>query len=295
MVIIAAFALFGYILLRFGCEPAPMILGFLLGPLMEENLRRSLVLSRGDPMIFLQRPISLTLLIMTACVVALIILPAFKRTRRGSLPGRMIFRRAGAPERPSDNQKIGDQANRNTNKNIPSKGGLNHDRHQTCGSIRGRSDFGRVGRFVAERRSRTAISRAGHPLHLRVSAGQRRGHPGPLFRRKGPAAHRQEHHHRESFGGGGQHRPRICLPRQADGYTGVRARRQRRGVEHGALQEAAGRCGQVDPGRRDDQPPAVHVRGRCKVALQDAGRPHRSHEGPRAARRLRPPPLQTVR
>jgi TctA family transporter len=81
MVFTAGFALFGYILLRFGCEPAPMILGFILGPLMEENLRRSLVLSRGDPMIFLQRPISAILLAVTAGVVALIILPAFRKTR----------------------------------------------------------------------------------------------------------------------------------------------------------------------------------------------------------------------
>ena len=63
MVFTAGFALFGYILMRFGCEPAPMILGFILGPLMEENLRRSLVLSRGDPMIFVQRPISAMLLV----------------------------------------------------------------------------------------------------------------------------------------------------------------------------------------------------------------------------------------
>jgi TctA family transporter len=81
MVIVAIFALFGYTLMRFGCEPAPMILGFLLGPLMEENLRRSLVLSRGDPMIFIQRPISATLLAMTAFVVLLIVLPAFRKTR----------------------------------------------------------------------------------------------------------------------------------------------------------------------------------------------------------------------
>jgi TctA family transporter len=81
MVFTAGFAVFGYILLRFGCEPAPMILGFILGPLMEENLRRSLVLSRGDPMIFLQRPISAILLAITAVVVALIILPAFRKTR----------------------------------------------------------------------------------------------------------------------------------------------------------------------------------------------------------------------
>ncbi|MBM3609879.1 MAG: tripartite tricarboxylate transporter permease, partial [Alphaproteobacteria bacterium] len=75
------FSAFGYLLMRFGCEPAPMVLGFILGPLMEENLRRSLVLSRGDPMIFLQRPISATLLAVTAFVVLLIVLPGFRKTR----------------------------------------------------------------------------------------------------------------------------------------------------------------------------------------------------------------------
>jgi TctA family transporter len=81
MLFVAGFALFGYILIRFDCEPAPMILGFILGPLMEENLRRSLVLSRGDPIIFFQRPISATLLVLSALVVALIVLPAFRKTR----------------------------------------------------------------------------------------------------------------------------------------------------------------------------------------------------------------------
>ncbi len=81
LLLMVIFAAFGYILMRFGCEPAPMVLGFILGPLMEENLRRSMVLSRGDPMIFLQRPISATLLALTACVVALIVLPSFRATR----------------------------------------------------------------------------------------------------------------------------------------------------------------------------------------------------------------------
>ena len=81
MVFTAGFGLFGYILVRLGCEPAPMVLGFILGPLMEENLRRSLVLSRGDPMIFLQRPISAVLLALSACVVALIVLPVLRKTR----------------------------------------------------------------------------------------------------------------------------------------------------------------------------------------------------------------------
>ena len=81
MVLTAAFGLFGYILLKFGCEPAPLVLGFILGPLMEENLRRSLVLSRGDPMIFIDRPISAVLLTMTAIAVALIVVPQFRKSR----------------------------------------------------------------------------------------------------------------------------------------------------------------------------------------------------------------------
>ena len=81
MLFTAGFGLFGYILVRLGCEPAPMILGFILGPLMEENLRRSLVLSRGDPMIFVQRPISAVLLALSLGVVALIVLPALRKSR----------------------------------------------------------------------------------------------------------------------------------------------------------------------------------------------------------------------
>jgi TctA family transporter len=80
----AIFAGFGYLLLRLGCEPAPLVLGFILGPLMEENLRRALVISRGDPMIFFERPISLTLLILTVCVIGLIVFPQFQRTREAA-------------------------------------------------------------------------------------------------------------------------------------------------------------------------------------------------------------------
>ncbi|MFL6796049.1 MAG: tripartite tricarboxylate transporter permease [Xanthobacteraceae bacterium] len=81
LVLCVIFAVFGYVLLRFGCEPAPLVLGFILGPLMEENLRRSLVISRGDPMVFLERPISAVLLAITAGVIALIVLPHFRKTR----------------------------------------------------------------------------------------------------------------------------------------------------------------------------------------------------------------------
>ncbi|MGE5145903.1 MAG: tripartite tricarboxylate transporter permease [Candidatus Eiseniibacteriota bacterium] len=81
MVVMAAFTVFGYVLLKFGCEPAPLVLGFILGPLMEENLRRSMVLSRGDPIIFLERPISAALLAAALFVIALIVLPQIRRTR----------------------------------------------------------------------------------------------------------------------------------------------------------------------------------------------------------------------
>jgi TctA family transporter len=83
LVLCAVFAVFGYILLRLGCEPAPLVLGFILGPVMEENLRRSLVISRGDPMVFFERPISAVLLATTVVVVlALIVLPQFRQTRK---------------------------------------------------------------------------------------------------------------------------------------------------------------------------------------------------------------------
>jgi putative tricarboxylic transport membrane protein len=81
LVLTAIFSVFGYILLRFDCEPAPLVLGFVLGPLMEENLRRALMFSRGDPMIFLERPISATLLAITAIMIALVVLPQIRRTR----------------------------------------------------------------------------------------------------------------------------------------------------------------------------------------------------------------------
>jgi TctA family transporter len=87
MVMTVAFAIFGYVMARFGCEPAPLILGFLLGPMMEENLRRSLVLSRGDPMIFIDRPISATLLALCVLLVIITVLPAVRRSRDEAFQG----------------------------------------------------------------------------------------------------------------------------------------------------------------------------------------------------------------
>ena len=77
----ALFGLLGYLLYKLDCEPAPLLLGFILGPLMEENLRRAMVLSHGDPLVFVQRPISLTLLVLSAALLLLVVMPAFRRTR----------------------------------------------------------------------------------------------------------------------------------------------------------------------------------------------------------------------
>jgi TctA family transporter len=81
VLMIAAFGVLGYVFMRLGCEPAPLLLGFILGPLMEVNLRRAMLLSKGDPWVFLQRPISLTLLVVSAILLLFIILPAVNRAR----------------------------------------------------------------------------------------------------------------------------------------------------------------------------------------------------------------------
>ena len=78
---VGIFGVLGYIFVRLGCEGAPFLLGLVLGPQMEEYFRRAMLLSRGDPMIFLERPISLGLLITTALLLILMALPSFKKAR----------------------------------------------------------------------------------------------------------------------------------------------------------------------------------------------------------------------
>jgi len=77
----AAFGVLGYLFFKLRCEPAPLILGFILGPMMEENLRRAMLLSRGDPTVFFTRPLSLTLLLMAAALVVIVLLPQINKTR----------------------------------------------------------------------------------------------------------------------------------------------------------------------------------------------------------------------
>ncbi len=77
----AFFGLVGYVLIKLGLEPAPMLLGFVLGRLMEEKLRQALALSEGSFMTFVERPVALGLLVLAFLVMAVAVLPAMSRRR----------------------------------------------------------------------------------------------------------------------------------------------------------------------------------------------------------------------
>jgi TctA family transporter len=76
------FGLVGYVFYKLGCEPAPLLLGFILGPMMEENLRRALLLSRGDWTAFLTRPLSAGLLLAALAMIVVVMLPSIKNKRQ---------------------------------------------------------------------------------------------------------------------------------------------------------------------------------------------------------------------
>src|SRR5712672_1668515 len=82
----ALFGVVGYICMRLGFNLAPLLLGFVLGPMMEEHLRRAMLLSKGDPSGFVTRPISLGFIIATVLILVVIVLPAV-RSRRGEIAG----------------------------------------------------------------------------------------------------------------------------------------------------------------------------------------------------------------
>jgi TctA family transporter len=79
--LMALFGVIGYVFKKLDCEPAPLLLGFILGPMMEEFLRRALLLSKGDPMVLLTRPISATMLVLAVVLLGLVLLPSFSKTR----------------------------------------------------------------------------------------------------------------------------------------------------------------------------------------------------------------------
>ena len=78
---VGAFGVIGYLFVKLGCEPAPLLLGFILGPMMEENLRRALLLSRGDWSVFVTRPLSAGLLAAGLLMLIVVLLPAVKNKR----------------------------------------------------------------------------------------------------------------------------------------------------------------------------------------------------------------------
>ncbi|GAB3385333.1 tripartite tricarboxylate transporter permease [Massilia agri] len=79
--LMALFGLFGYICAKLGAEPAPMLLGYIIGPMMEEYLRRALLLSHSDPMVFVTRPISATMLALAAIALIVVLLPSLRKKR----------------------------------------------------------------------------------------------------------------------------------------------------------------------------------------------------------------------
>ncbi len=78
---VAAFGVLGYVLVKLDCEPAPLLLGFVLGPMLEEHLRRAMIISRGDPSVFVTRPLSGVLLILAVAILVIVFLPTIARKR----------------------------------------------------------------------------------------------------------------------------------------------------------------------------------------------------------------------
>jgi TctA family transporter len=82
----AIFGIIGFLWIKLGCSPAPMLLGFVLGPMMEEHLRRAMLMSKGNAAVFFTRPLSLAFLIATLLILIIIVLPAV-RSRRKEIAG----------------------------------------------------------------------------------------------------------------------------------------------------------------------------------------------------------------
>ena len=80
--LVALFGVLGYLFARFGMEPAPLLLGFILGPMMEENLRRALIISGGEWSVFVERPLSATLLLLALIVFVVTLLPSINKRRQ---------------------------------------------------------------------------------------------------------------------------------------------------------------------------------------------------------------------
>jgi len=80
----ALIGVLGYVLVKLECEPAPLLLGYVLGPLLEENLRRALLIARGDPTVFFTRPLSAAFMVATVVILVAMVAPAARGMRRGT-------------------------------------------------------------------------------------------------------------------------------------------------------------------------------------------------------------------
>jgi len=81
VLLMAIFGILGVIFVKLECEPAPLILGYVLGPMMEENLRRALLIAQGDPTVLITRPISAGFLIAAAILLGIVLAPAIRKKR----------------------------------------------------------------------------------------------------------------------------------------------------------------------------------------------------------------------
>ena len=98
----ALFGLLGYILVKLDCEPAPLLMGFILGDLFEEYLRRAMILSRGDPMVFIERPISATMLVLSLLALIIVLSPAIRRKREEVFQEEIVRDEARSPSHAAD-------------------------------------------------------------------------------------------------------------------------------------------------------------------------------------------------
>ena len=85
ILLMALFGFLGYVFAKIDCEPAPMLLGFILGPLMEEYLRRALIIGRGDWKVFVTSPISASMLVLAVVAMVFVLLPAIRKKRDEAL------------------------------------------------------------------------------------------------------------------------------------------------------------------------------------------------------------------
>jgi TctA family transporter len=77
----ALFAVIGFLWVKLGFNPAPMLLGFVLGPMLEEHLRRAMLMSGGDASVFVKRPISLVFIVITVLILLALVVPALRKRR----------------------------------------------------------------------------------------------------------------------------------------------------------------------------------------------------------------------